>query len=563
MHDFRRTLKLHPWAPLGAALLLLMLGIQPAFADGTEELGTPTIAIAEGSGFVAAGVGLSRLGDDQPGTISINVPGTVQQALLYWEGANQTAADFTLFMDITVNGILVTGESIGGNTQYSGGFVTVSYRAEITSLVSSGDNNLVIDGLDFTQVNDGAGVLVIFDDGSTSEIEVRDGSDYAFRSDLPGDSLRITEPQTFYFTPSAVDRTAALSLFFGAVAGTVSGAGDERPTTIEITVAGVTTELINTLNSVNGEEWDTVNVDVPIPAGETSLTVQAFSDDRDATGNLPASLVWVTAGLSVASAPFCGDGVVDPGEECDDGNNIDGDGCSANCELEGGGEGCTPGYWKQGHHFVSYPAPLTPYTLFSSVFENAFPGKTLVEVLDQGGGGLYALGRHTVAALLNAQSKQVSYDLLPSEVVEWFNDVYPSDKDTYESLKDDVFERFNEQFCPLNGGAEQPCDRGQCDGGPGNGDWQPPYGPGEGGQGPGNGDWQPPYGVAQGDQWTTKDQGDAADKPTKAEKKAAKKAAKAEKKAAKKAAKAEKKAAKAEKKAAKKAAKAEKKAAKG
>ena len=31
----------------------------------------------------------------------------------------------------------------------------------------------------------------------------------------------------------------------------------------------------------------------------------------------------------------CGDGVQEPGEQCDDGNNIDGDGCSAICELEG------------------------------------------------------------------------------------------------------------------------------------------------------------------------------------------------------------------------------------
>ena len=31
---------------------------------------------------------------------------------------------------------------------------------------------------------------------------------------------------------------------------------------------------------------------------------------------------------------FCGDGIVDPGEQCDDGNAISGDGCSASCELE-------------------------------------------------------------------------------------------------------------------------------------------------------------------------------------------------------------------------------------
>ena len=38
--------------------------------------------------------------------------------------------------------------------------------------------------------------------------------------------------------------------------------------------------------------------------------------------------------------PYCGDGNLDPpDEECDDGNNISGDGCSADCKKEGGGNG--------------------------------------------------------------------------------------------------------------------------------------------------------------------------------------------------------------------------------
>jgi len=32
--------------------------------------------------------------------------------------------------------------------------------------------------------------------------------------------------------------------------------------------------------------------------------------------------------------PTCGDGVVDPGEQCDDGNTVDGDGCSKSCTFE-------------------------------------------------------------------------------------------------------------------------------------------------------------------------------------------------------------------------------------
>ncbi|MCA9687107.1 MAG: hypothetical protein KC457_33385, partial [Myxococcales bacterium] len=29
--------------------------------------------------------------------------------------------------------------------------------------------------------------------------------------------------------------------------------------------------------------------------------------------------------------PFCGDGNVDPGEDCDDGNDVDGDACTNDC----------------------------------------------------------------------------------------------------------------------------------------------------------------------------------------------------------------------------------------
>jgi cysteine-rich repeat protein len=32
--------------------------------------------------------------------------------------------------------------------------------------------------------------------------------------------------------------------------------------------------------------------------------------------------------------PYCGDGALDCGEECDDGNNNNGDGCDAECTVE-------------------------------------------------------------------------------------------------------------------------------------------------------------------------------------------------------------------------------------
>jgi len=110
-----------------------------------------------------------------------------------------------------------------------------------------------------------------------------------------------------------------------------------------------------------------------------------------------------------------------------------------------GGQGCTPGYWKQKQHFDSWPAPYTPDMQFSAVFANAFPGKTLVQVLGQGGGGLIALGRHTVAALLSSGS--VNYGMHTADVIAAFNEAYASGN--YEPLHKKL-EKLNEAGCPLN-----------------------------------------------------------------------------------------------------------------
>ena len=124
-----------------------------------------------------------------------------------------------------------------------------------------------------------------------------------------------------------------------------------------------------------------------------------------------------------------------------------------------GSEGCTPGYWKQSQHFDSWTAPYDPTDLFSATvgvradastttFENAFPGMTLLQVLEQGGGGLAALGRHTVAALLNTASGDVDYaHTTTGFIVDEFNSVFPGGD--YEGLKN-IYAGFNELGCPLD-----------------------------------------------------------------------------------------------------------------
>lgn len=58
-----------------------------------------------------------------------------------------------------------------------------------------------------------------------------------------------------------------------------------------------------------------------------------------ASSTLPSSLPWqppvtVSSAQAVVPAPVCGDRVLGVGEQCDDGNRQNGDGCSATCTVE-------------------------------------------------------------------------------------------------------------------------------------------------------------------------------------------------------------------------------------
>jgi hypothetical protein len=114
----------------------------------------------------------------------------------------------------------------------------------------------------------------------------------------------------------------------------------------------------------------------------------------------------------------------------------------------GGGQGCTPGYWRQSQHFGSWTG-YTPDQAFSSVFADAFPDKTLLQVVGLGGGGINALGRHAVAALLNASSVDVDYDLSAQQVIDAFNAAYASGNKNVIETQKNVFDLLNNQGCNL------------------------------------------------------------------------------------------------------------------
>lgn len=257
-------------------------------ADGDEVLGAPSIAIESGSGTVAAGTGMFT----QPATIDINVPAgaVVKQVLLYWYGRGSedgVNGDDTIVVDgNTVTGTLI-GQSLGLPFPPS-----QAYRADITSLglIGAGNNTITLSGLSFTFRNDGAGLFVIFDDGSgTSFIEIRDGHDFSMVG-FTG-ALGVSVPQTFVFESTDETRNAKLDFFIG-------DAEASRPDGIDITVFGFTRQDRNFAIAGDGNEWDSLIAPIIVQGGANSVTVNVFSFN-DATSAKPDSIAWIASALTM------------------------------------------------------------------------------------------------------------------------------------------------------------------------------------------------------------------------------------------------------------------------
>lgn len=106
--------------------------------------------------------------------------------------------------------------------------------------------------------------------------------------------------------------------------------------------------------------------------------------------------------------------------------------------------GCTPGYWKQPQHFSSWVG-YTPEKTLQEVF-GCGGSTTLLQALNTNGGGLYALQRHAVAALLNSTAVQ-GFDFTTQQVKTKFCAAL-TNGETIESQKN-KFEAKNDGTCAL------------------------------------------------------------------------------------------------------------------
>ena len=110
-----------------------------------------------------------------------------------------------------------------------------------------------------------------------------------------------------------------------------------------------------------------------------------------------------------------------------------------------GGEGCTPGFWKNSPgSWVGY----TPSQTFASVFGTNVMGTslTLMQALGLNGGGNNALARHATAALLGAAHPGVDYDLTVSEIISATQAAYAGGD--VNGTKN-MFDALNNQGCGL------------------------------------------------------------------------------------------------------------------
>ena len=152
--NFRRTMN----GSLCIGAIALSLGIHSAsvVADGNEILGTPSIPIAQGTGFVSEGVSV----ENGPGVVEFNVPdgATINQVLLYW-GERRTVevgenAHLMKVFDTVVEGQLI-GDARPAN----------NFRADVTDLgfVVPGNNEILVESLQTDGSVQGAAFIVIFD----------------------------------------------------------------------------------------------------------------------------------------------------------------------------------------------------------------------------------------------------------------------------------------------------------------------------------------------------------------------------------------------------------------
>ena len=128
----------------------------------------------------------------------------------------------------------------------------------------------------------------------------------------------------------------------------VPACSQDGPTTIEDigidadVAADVPRDSDSDTSEVGAAVCGDERIDAPYEQCEPSIPVSCADADF-AFGTATCTDTCRIDTSACDGAPICGDGSVDGDESCDDGNNVDGDGCSADCTQDQCGDGFTTG----------------------------------------------------------------------------------------------------------------------------------------------------------------------------------------------------------------------------
>ncbi|MCB0353879.1 MAG: DUF4215 domain-containing protein, partial [Bdellovibrionales bacterium] len=118
---------------------------------------------------------------------------------------------------------------------------------------------------------------------------------------------------------------------------------------IDVTLVDSTlgVDLTSSLVGLTNEDGDGLADDLADGSSATAEYLWVATMDIDNIAIATGSGIEVND-TAMASVYFCGDGNVDPNEQCDDGNMVDGDGCNTQCQNEYCGDSITqPGLGEQ------------------------------------------------------------------------------------------------------------------------------------------------------------------------------------------------------------------------
>jgi uncharacterized repeat protein (TIGR01451 family) len=129
---------------------------------------------------------------------------------------------------------------------------------------------------------------------------------------------------------------------------------------------------------------------------------------------------------------------------------------------EEGDQGCTPGFWKNNaeNKDASAWVGYAPGDSFECVFgvdvtlrgkgKDTYPAPTLLQALNANGGGINALARHAVAALLNIANPDIAYGIgSTGALITMVHDAIVSGEDAIDALHI-LLADYNEAGCPID-----------------------------------------------------------------------------------------------------------------